>query len=64
MYFGGFHVVISQRQVQFAQARYQTRDLMEYYHNKLYGTLSKALLKSYNPKNGNFTFKLLLVDCI
>ena len=63
--FGGFQAVKSQRKVQFGQKkRYQTKDLMEYYHNKLYGKLSKALLKSYNPKsskNGNFTFKLLLV---
>ena len=57
--FGGFKAVESQRKVQFGQTRYQTIDLMEYYHNKLYEKLSKALLKSYSPKsskNGNFTF--------
>ena len=61
---GGFQAVASQRKVQFGQTRYQTKDLMEYCHNKLYSKLSKALLKSYNPKsskNGNITFKLLLV---
>ena len=45
--FGGFQAVVAQCKVQFGQTRYQTKSLIEYYHNKLYEKLSMALVKFY-----------------
>ena len=46
--FGGFQALVSQCKDQFGQTMYQTKSLIEYYHNKLYEKLSKkALVKFY-----------------